>query len=639
LIGLLTLFQYLTGWRLHLDYLFVQPFIASGRESITAMAPNSGLAFLLAGLALLLLTRASGWRGSLVKITLGCLVLIISGTALIGYVADIPAAYGWHHFLQMAVHTGVGLLILGLGVVALAVSEKPKNGENARLWAPLLTGICVLIAAIVMGQALRAEENQQVLRVTEDAAHGMEAEITTHLNERLQALAFMARLWEYRGVPRQDTWEAEANYFIRHNVGLQAVEWVDPALQVRWVAPLQGNETVLNMKSAVEGSRREALEAAREQRQATLTGTLNLVQGGKGFLAYVPIFRSNTFDGFIVGAFHSQQFFQQALGNMLKDYSVQIHDGETLVCQLNATDPAHVQAWGQTNRVTFQEQTWQLLVTPSRKSVKEIKSAIPEVVLGAGMVVAVLLGGLVHLFQTTVLQSRALTQANLALQQDIAERKRAEEHLMESEERLRAITDSAQDAILMMDPQGRMSYWNPAAERMLGYTRAEALGQNLHELIVPERFHQAHHAALPVFRQTGQGTAMGKTLDLEARRKDGQEISVQLSLSAVQRDDGWHAVGIIRDITARKRTEAERDRLIQELQEALANVKTLTGLIPICSGCKKIRDDKNYWHQVDHYIQKHSAARFTHGMCPDCVKKYFPMLDADGPDNPTKENR
>jgi sensor domain CHASE-containing protein len=508
LIGLLTLFQYLTGWRLHLDYLFVQPFIASGRESITAMAPNSGLAFLLAGMALLLLTRASGGPGSLVKTTLGCLVLIISGTALIGYIAGIPAAYGWHHFLQMAVHTGVGLLALGLGVVALAVSEKPKPGEHAHLWAPLLTGICVLIATIVMGQALRAEENQQVLRVTEDAAHGMEAEITTHLQERIQALAFLARLWEYRGVPRQDTWETEADYFIRHNVGLQAVEWVDPALQVRWVSPLQGNETVVNMISAVEGRRREALEAARRQRQITLTGTINLVQGGKGFLAYVPIFRGDTFEGFMVGAFRSQQFFQQALGNLLKDYSVQIHDGEALVCQLNATDPAHIQAWGQTNRVKFQEQTWQLLVTPSRKSVQEIKSAIPEVVLGAGMVVALLLGGLVRLFQTTVLQSRALIQANQELKQDI---------------------------------------------------------------------------------------------------------------------------------TARKQTEAERDRLIQELQEALAKVKTLTGLIPICSGCKKIRDDQNYWHQVDHYIQKHSEATFTHGMCPDCLKKYFPMLDHDGPDHASKE--
>ena len=140
---------------------------------------------------------------------------------------------------------------------------------------------------------------------------------------------------------------------------------------------------------------------------------------------------------------------------------------------------------------------------------------------------------------------------------DITERKHAEEALQESESRMRAITDSAQDAILMMDPEGLISYWNPAAERILGYTSVEAMGQKLHALIVPAHYQEAHHAAFPLFQQSGQGAAVGKTLDLEARRKDGEEISVQLSLSAIQIKGAWHAVGILRDITERKRMEAE----------------------------------------------------------------------------------
>ena len=138
---------------------------------------------------------------------------------------------------------------------------------------------------------------------------------------------------------------------------------------------------------------------------------------------------------------------------------------------------------------------------------------------------------------------------------DITDRKRSEEALRESESSMRAITDSAQDAILMMDPEGRISYWNPAAERILGYTSAEAIGQNLHALIVPSRYHEAHYAALPLFQQKGQGAAVGKTLDLEARRKDGKEISVRLSLSALQMKSAWHAVGILRDSTELKRAE------------------------------------------------------------------------------------
>jgi PAS domain S-box-containing protein len=135
---------------------------------------------------------------------------------------------------------------------------------------------------------------------------------------------------------------------------------------------------------------------------------------------------------------------------------------------------------------------------------------------------------------------------------DITERKQAEDALRESESRMRAITDSAYDAILMMDPEGRISYWNPAAERILGYTGDEAIGQNLHALIVPSHYHEAHHAAFPLFQQKGQGAALGKTLDLEARRKDGKEISVQLSLSAIHMKGAWYAVGVLRDITEYK---------------------------------------------------------------------------------------
>ncbi len=141
--------------------------------------------------------------------------------------------------------------------------------------------------------------------------------------------------------------------------------------------------------------------------------------------------------------------------------------------------------------------------------------------------------------------------------QDITERKLAEDALRESESRVRAITDSAQDAILMMDPEGLISYWNPAAERILGYTRSEAIGQNLHTFIVPAHYHEAHKAAFPIFQREGQGAAIGKTLDLEARRKDGKEISVQLSLSAIHMKGAWHAVGILRDITERKLMEKE----------------------------------------------------------------------------------
>lgn len=83
------------------------------------------------------------------------------------------------------------------------------------------------------------------------------------------------------------------------------------------------------------------------------------------------------------------------------------------------------------------------------------------------------------------------------------------------------------------------------------------------------------------------------------------------------------------DITDRKRMEQEREKLIIELQESLAEIKVLSGLLPICASCKKIRDDKGYWNQIESYIGKHSDAQFSHGICPDCAKKFYADLIDD----------
>jgi hypothetical protein len=110
------------------------------------------------------------------------------------------------------------------------------------------------------------------------------------------------------------------------------------------------------------------------------------------------------------------------------------------------------------------------------------------------------------------------------------------------------------------------------------------------------------------------------------RRKDGTLINVSLTVSPI-RDRTGNIIGastIARDITSRKKAEEERERLIVELSEALAKVKTLSGLLPICSSCKKIRDDKGYWTQIESYISEHSGAEFSHGICPECARKLYP---------------
>jgi len=137
------------------------------------------------------------------------------------------------------------------------------------------------------------------------------------------------------------------------------------------------------------------------------------------------------------------------------------------------------------------------------------------------------------------------------------ERKQAEESLKESEERFREMSTSAQDAIIMMDHDGNISYWNNAAEKIFGYTAQEAIGKALHGFLAPNKFQKQFNKGFHDFIQTGQGEIVGKTVEMSALRKEGTEFPIGLSISSVKIKGEWNAVGILRDITGRKNIEAQ----------------------------------------------------------------------------------
>lgn len=160
----------------------------------------------------------------------------------------------------------------------------------------------------------------------------------------------------------------------------------------------------------------------------------------------------------------------------------------------------------------------------------------------------------------------------IAIARDISERKEAEKLLQENMSRLKAITDSAQDAIIMMNPEGCFTFWNPAAERIFGFTEEEVRGRDLHQTIVPLSFRESFQAAFARYRVTGKGAAVNRTLELKALRKDGGEIPVELSLSTIKLYDGWHAVGILRDISNRMKVERELHSKNVEIEQFIYTV-------------------------------------------------------------------
>ncbi len=131
----------------------------------------------------------------------------------------------------------------------------------------------------------------------------------------------------------------------------------------------------------------------------------------------------------------------------------------------------------------------------------------------------------------------------------------------------KALTECSQDAIIMMDNEKRISFVNSTACRMFGFKAEEMMGEDLHKLIVPEQYIDSFRNGFEKFRNTGEGFLLGRTLEIEARRKNGNIFPVELSVSSVKQSDRWHAIGVIRDITERR--DAERE--IIEASEAAEN--------------------------------------------------------------------
>ena len=201
---------------------------------------------------------------------------------------------------------------------------------------------------------------------------------------------------------------------------------------------------------------------------------------------------------------------------------------------------------------------------------------------------------------------------------DITERKWAEEARRENEEKLQTISTSARDAIIMMDNDGNISYWNEAAVKIFGYSKEEAIGQELHTIVAPERYHAAYKKGFSMFQKMGQGYAVGKTLGLEGVRKDGTEFPFELSLSAVCVKNKWNAIGILRDITERKRAE----EALHEMQTQLMQSEKMASLGMLVAGIA---------HEINTPV---GAVSSMHDTLVRAVEKLKSALDTTGAGEP-----
>lgn len=200
------------------------------------------------------------------------------------------------------------------------------------------------------------------------------------------------------------------------------------------------------------------------------------------------------------------------------------------------------------------------------------------------------------------------------------ERKATERALKESEIKHRAIFEHANDTIFLIH-EGRFVDCNPKALAMFRCRREEIIGQSPHAFSPPRQPGGRDSEEMAAEKMNAALRGEAQRFEWAHRRYDGAPFDAEIGLNPIELDGRLYIQAIVRDISDRKRIEAEREKLIHELTDALSQVKVLSGLLPVCASCKKIRNDKGNWEQMEVYIRDRSDATFTHGYCPECMEK------------------
>lgn len=226
----------------------------------------------------------------------------------------------------------------------------------------------------------------------------------------------------------------------------------------------------------------------------------------------------------------------------------------------------------------------------------------------------------IHLEELVAQRSAEIEKVNVNLQNEIYERQKVQDQLIHTSTQLNNILNTISDFVSVHDNNMKIVMVNKTLSDFLKKDANELLGLHCYEVM---------HGTKEPWPQCPHIEAMknGKTTTLEVNDPHiGRPLLVTCSPYYDEKGILIGTVHVARDISQQKLAEEDREKLIVKLQNALSKVKQLSGFLPICASCKKIRDDRGYWKQIESYIRDHSEAEFSHSICPDCVKKNYPDL-------------
>ncbi len=431
-------------------------------------------------------------------------------------------------------------------------------GGNPGLGLPLVLGFVVLVIAGVWAVELRSREEKALATACQVTLVNVASELDRRMEDQTGALVRLAARWDGAEVER---WQTDARLLLEHFAGFQAIERVDPQLTVRWVTPLEGNEAALGLDLGFEARRREALEAARDGMTVVATRPVDLVQGGKGFLVYVPLRREGRFDGFALGVYRLEVALGQILENIAHGYAIRIrHDDELLYArgELSGADEP-----GVAGSVDVRNLAWSIELTPGAEVAATYRTWIPELAIAGGALYALGLVLVLHLARTRSARAAQLFEAN----ERLCEAQRAERR---AHGELAAILQDFPDHIwsARVGPEVGFEtiYFSPVIGEIAGYEPSyfQEDPDRWIEIIDGddrERVRFAYEAVVA-------GEEEGIAIEYRIKRSDGDGRWIRDRVRTVNVHGERRLYGVISDISDARHAEEERHRLEVQMQQA-----------------------------------------------------------------------
>ncbi|NOT53590.1 MAG: hypothetical protein HOP18_03200 [Deltaproteobacteria bacterium] len=428
----LTLGEYLFGLDLGIDQALMRDDIEAYVMFPGRMALATTIAFLLSSLGLLWMNRdalgtaVSPRRAGVVALT-GTVVVVLGVMTILLFLTGMQVSYGWGKLdRSMAMPTAVGFVMLGVGLVSWSWQQSRVVRASEIYGLPFVVVAGGLTVTLLLWQALVVQAHRGLETIIASTVAHVESEIRARMEARMLTLARMAARQERWAALSQEDWIADAESIMRDFPGFQAIAWIDSTLHVRWIAPLDGNEALVGREITAEPQRRTLFETVRETRAAAVSGTINLVQGGRGFVMYLPISGGGNFAGVVSGGFHAEVLFAAILQEIAPGYALVVMNAhEELYQRVSAGEDLEAE-WGQTTKIEFAGTQWQVRVWPLPTTLARQHSRVTNWALGLGLLVTALFSIVVALAQERHVRARTMELTSQELFRENARRQEAE---------------------------------------------------------------------------------------------------------------------------------------------------------------------------------------------------------------------